>query len=154
MDVFPCSNSSRGGYSRDSDITSKLETIIYTNYALNHIHDLYPGVFINSATPLLHPHFQRRPDNREPGYSYKETGAFSAYWPTGCVVEVPVFEKLDQAEEARLGIVGIKKTPVAKLILVGDCQYGCAKVTLMEMRLLKLDGEFVWEWKKETNGKK
>ncbi|KAJ3229786.1 hypothetical protein HDU78_008826, partial [Chytriomyces hyalinus] len=78
-------------------------------------------------------------------FSYSESGAFFGGWASECAVKVPVFEKLDDQEEARLGNAGIRKRPVGSLIMKGKCSYGCAVVQLMYMQVQKLDGSVVWE---------
>ncbi|KAJ3291527.1 hypothetical protein HK104_005990 [Borealophlyctis nickersoniae] len=86
--------------------------------------------------------------NRPDEYSYQEEGLFSRFFPTAAVAEVPLFEKLREEEEARLGAAGIRKKPVAKAVLKGSCKVGCAAVELTEIKVLKLNGDVVWEWKK------
>ncbi|KAJ3078302.1 hypothetical protein HDU99_000656, partial [Rhizoclosmatium hyalinum] len=78
-------------------------------------------------------------------FGYSESGGFLGTWATGVEVIVPVFEKLSETEEARLGSVGIRKRPVGSLKMKGKCTYGCAVVQLMHMQVLKLDGTVVWE---------
>ncbi|ORY49860.1 hypothetical protein BCR33DRAFT_649159, partial [Rhizoclosmatium globosum] len=72
-------------------------------------------------------------------FGYSESGGFLGTWATGVEVIVPVFEKLSETEEARLGSVGIRKRPVGSLKMKGKCTYGCAVVQLMHMQVLKLD---------------
>ncbi|KAI9342615.1 hypothetical protein BDR26DRAFT_859256 [Obelidium mucronatum] len=78
-------------------------------------------------------------------FAYEETGGFLGTWASGVEVKVPVFEKLSQTEESRLGNAGIRKKPVGALIMKGKCSYGCAVVQLMHMQVVKLDGSTVWE---------
>ncbi|KAI8620535.1 hypothetical protein BC830DRAFT_1098725 [Chytriomyces sp. MP71] len=78
-------------------------------------------------------------------FSYTESGGLLGSWASACTVKVPVFEKLDEQEEARLGNAGIRKRPVGSLIMEGKCTYGCAAVQLMHMQVQKLDGSVVWE---------
>ncbi|KAI8824034.1 uncharacterized protein EV422DRAFT_564742 [Fimicolochytrium jonesii] len=84
-------------------------------------------------------------------YSYTERGGVFAVLGVvdEAVVVLPVFEKLPQVEEARLGAAGIRKMPVGRCELVGRCRLGCAKVELVGMRVLKGNGECVWEWRKK-----
>lgn len=79
-------------------------------------------------------------------YSYKEQG-----WPlaSSCSVIVPVYEKLSDIEEQRLGNAGIKKDVVARMHIQGECKYGCASVLLKKIQLCKLDGSVVWSWPEE-----
>ncbi|KAJ3021445.1 UNVERIFIED_CONTAM: hypothetical protein HDU68_009620 [Siphonaria sp. JEL0065] len=78
-------------------------------------------------------------------FGYNETGGFLGSWASGVEVKVPVFEKLTQTEESRLGNAGIRKKPVGALVMKGKCSYGCAVVQLMHLQVLKLDGTVVWE---------
>ncbi|TPX69351.1 hypothetical protein SpCBS45565_g02496 [Spizellomyces sp. 'palustris'] len=87
--------------------------------------------------------------NRPEEFKYEETGLFSSLMPSQAIVEVPVFEKLSETEEAKLGVSGIRKKPVGRVQLKGTCSIGCAKVELTEMRVLKNNGQVVWEWKKK-----
>lgn len=76
----------------------------------------------------------------------------SSLWPSSVEITVPVYERLNDVEEARLGNAGIKKGVVGWLLLRGECRWGCAKVWLTGMKLMRgkiSDGEIVWEWKKE-----
>ncbi|TPX74716.1 hypothetical protein CcCBS67573_g04027 [Chytriomyces confervae] len=84
-------------------------------------------------------------------FSYSESGGFFGGWASECAVKVPVFEKLDDQEEARLGNAGIRKRPVGSLIMKGKCSYGCAVVQLMYMQVQKLDGSVVWEQDEEDD---
>jgi hypothetical protein len=61
-------------------------------------------------------------------------------------VSVPVYERLSQAEEERLGASGIRKAPVGTLIMKGMCRVGCAQVKLMQVTLTKTNGDVVWTW--------
>jgi hypothetical protein len=79
-----------------------------------------------------------------PEYVYREGGVLKSIWPTSVEVEIPIFERLTDAEEARLGNAGIRKKPVGKLVMHGECQYGCAMVTLKDLKVLKTNGEEVW----------
>ncbi|KAJ3036165.1 hypothetical protein HDV00_003021 [Rhizophlyctis rosea] len=87
--------------------------------------------------------------NRPEEYSYEEEGLLAALFPQAAVAVVPVFEKLSQEEEMKLGSSGIRKKPVGKVWMRGACSYGCATVELVEFRVLKLNGDVVWEWKKD-----
>ncbi|KAJ3065644.1 hypothetical protein HDU98_010969 [Podochytrium sp. JEL0797] len=78
-------------------------------------------------------------------FAYKESGGFFGSWASGVEVTVPVFEKLSETEESRLGNAGIRKKPVGSLVMQGKCSYGCAVVQLMHMQVKKLDGNVVWE---------
>ncbi|KAJ3202127.1 hypothetical protein HDU67_000786 [Dinochytrium kinnereticum] len=82
-----------------------------------------------------------------PEYSYAETGLLSSVWATGATMELPIFERLSEEEEAKLGSSGIRKKPVGRLLLVGECEYGCAAVRLREMKVFKANGELLWEKK-------
>ncbi|KAI9105000.1 hypothetical protein DFS34DRAFT_576053 [Phlyctochytrium arcticum] len=100
----------------------------------------FPGLEISAVFDMT------RPDQ----YTFKETGLFASVMPSGCEVEVPLFEKLSQTEEARMGAAGIKKTPVGKVWMRGECSLGCAKVDLLELIVKKNNGEVVWHWKKSS----
>ncbi|KAJ3095809.1 hypothetical protein HK100_005727 [Physocladia obscura] len=78
-------------------------------------------------------------------FGYQESGGFFGSWATAVEVKVPVFEKLPEEEESRLGSAGIRKKPVGSLIMKGKCTYGCAVVKLMNLQVRKLDGDLVWE---------
>ncbi|KAL3896476.1 MAG: hypothetical protein SGCHY_004046, partial [Lobulomycetales sp.] len=94
------------------------------------------GVFVN--------------DDKE--FSYEETGWLKdILYASGCRVSCPVYEKLSQVEEARLGNAGIRKESVGQLDLVGRCLYGCASVELEEMTLRKPDGVVVWQWRRSDD---
>eukprot|EP00842_Homolaphlyctis_polyrhiza_P000540 jgi/Hompol1/1487/HPOL_005612-RA len=87
------------------------------------------------------------------GHVYEESGGIMGVYPTLAVVELPVFERLSQKEEERLGIAGIRKSAVGVLRMTGDCKYGCASVKLATMTLYALleDGSLdrqnpVWTW--------
>ncbi|KAJ3103020.1 hypothetical protein HDU97_010458 [Phlyctochytrium planicorne] len=104
------------------------------NQAIGVFEKQFPGLEMSPI--FIHGH---------PEFVYKETGMLPSLWPTGAIVEVPIFEKLSDAEEARLGGAGIRKRPVGKLVLMGECQYGCAAVKLLEMKVYKADGTLFWE---------
>ncbi|KAJ3181037.1 hypothetical protein HDU85_003739 [Gaertneriomyces sp. JEL0708] len=89
--------------------------------------------------------------NQPQDYKYEEESTFLSIMPSYALVEVPMYEKLSSLEEAKLGVSGLKKNPVGKAVLKGSCSLGCAKVTLVEIKLLKLNGDLVWEWKKKGN---
>ncbi|KAJ3386515.1 hypothetical protein HDU92_002425 [Lobulomyces angularis] len=97
----------------------------------------YPGLEISPVFVI-----------NEPNFLYEELGVFKYYFPSGCIVKVPVYEKLTQVEEERLGTNGIKKKPVGILVLLGDCEVGCAKVTLKEIRLENFKEQVIWRWNK------
>ncbi|KAI8909393.1 hypothetical protein DFJ77DRAFT_433484 [Powellomyces hirtus] len=99
----------------------------------------FPGLELSAVFDMA------RPEE----YVYKEEGLFASVMPSTAIVEVPIFEKLSQVEEAKLGGAGIRKKPVGKVQLKGACSLGCAKVELTEMRVLKNNGDVVWEWKKK-----
>ncbi len=81
-----------------------------------------------------------------PDYTYSESGFF---FPSSCTVIVPLFQKLDMEEEKKLGANGIRKEKVGFLEMKGRCETGCAKVTLTDLKVKKLDGSVVWEWTSE-----
>ena len=92
-----------------------------------------------------------------PGHVYEEQGGIGSLYPTRCVAEVPVYEKLHEEEEKRLGSAGIRKKPVGILVSRGECKYGCASVVLCELEVLKYtdEGELdrlnpIWVWKKKN----
>jgi hypothetical protein len=61
-------------------------------------------------------------------------------------VQVPVFERLSEKEELRLGSSGLEKKPVGRLLIKGECRMGCAQVQLTHLELFKQqDGKKVWE---------
>ena len=72
--------------------------------------------------------------------------AVKIFGPSQATIIIPVYEKYSQVEEERMGSAGIKKSPVGKLQIVGKCQMGCAKVTLSQMTLFKLNDEIVWNY--------
>lgn len=85
--------------------------------------------------------------NDNPEFSFEETGVLKTLlFPSGCRVTCPVFERLQQKEEERLGNAGIRKSPVGQLELVGECKWGCAQVVLKGMILRRNDGTEVWTW--------
>ncbi|KAJ3055328.1 hypothetical protein HK097_010828 [Rhizophlyctis rosea] len=86
--------------------------------------------------------------SRPEEYSYHEEGLLASILPSVAVAVVPVFEKLTEAEEAKLGGAGIRKKPVGKIEIRGSCSVGCAAVELKEMKVMKPNGDVVWEWKK------
>jgi hypothetical protein len=53
---------------------------------------------------------------------------------------------LEVEEEKRLGQNGIKKNPVGYAHLTGKCEYNCARVRLLGIKVVKLNGDLVWEW--------
>lgn len=82
-------------------------------------------------------------------YNYREYGGyfpFERMFPGNCEVIVPIFEKLSELEEARLGEAGLAKPIVARMRIRGECSAGCAKVRMQSLELYKLDGEVVWTW--------
>lgn len=98
-------------------------TALYLNSRKPQIHcsPTFNGIPV-SATFLLHqshnlftnqfPGLEMSPVfaiNYSDEFTYKETGMFADYgWPTGCIVTVPVFERLSKEEEVRLGNNGIR----------------------------------------------
>ncbi|KAJ1566468.1 hypothetical protein HK096_001349, partial [Nowakowskiella sp. JEL0078] len=72
----------------------------------------------------------------ESHFEYSEDGGAvtAALYPTSCETVVPVFERLAQVEEARLGAAGIRKRPVGLLKMRGKCKLGCAAVELVELK--------------------
>lgn len=98
--------------------------------------------------PNLDDHDKYTHDNYSE-YNYREFGGmfpFERLFPSNCEVIVPIFEKLSQLEEARLGEAGITKPVIGRLKIIGECSTGCAKVRLQKMILYKLNGEIVWTW--------
>lgn len=90
------------------------------------------------------------------GHTYQESGGFAGVYPTKCQVGIPIFERLSQLEEARIGQALLLKPAVAHLVLKGDCKVGCATASLSEMELFKVDQEkkpiwekSVWKWTKQ-----
>ena len=83
--------------------------------------------------------------NEHPDYTYEEHGI--PYFPSSCTLKVPVFERLDEEEEKKLGANGLRKEKVGFLEVEGGCEVGCARVRISKMRVLKVDGEVVWEWR-------
>ncbi|KAJ3006127.1 hypothetical protein HKX48_000293 [Thoreauomyces humboldtii] len=80
-------------------------------------------------------------------FVYEESGGF--VMASEATVEVPVFERLDEVEEAKLGGAGIRKKAVGRVRIKGTCSLGCAKVEMTEMAVFKVNGDLVWEWKKK-----
>ncbi len=85
-----------------------------------------------------------------PDFRYDEFGLLKALWIDRVEIELPVFERLDDKEEAKLGANGIRKSPVGSVVLVGRCSLNCAKVQLVCMQVKKKDGTIVWEWTPDT----
>jgi hypothetical protein len=75
--------------------------------------------------------------------------------PSRCSVELPVYEKLPEEEEKRLGKLLIEKQIVGHLVIRGDCKLGCASVTMTSIQLFKVDkdskpyGTPIWEYRRE-----
>ncbi|KAJ3412968.1 hypothetical protein HDV05_008683 [Chytridiales sp. JEL 0842] len=117
-----------------------------------HFEKQFPGLEMSAVFISRDPKFrplkrdgtqdERKEEEWEREYVYVEKGL--SFWPTGAHVEVPIFERLSEVEEARLGNAGIRKGSVGRLVLEGECGYGCASVKLKEMRVEKLDGTVVW----------
>ncbi|KAI8905418.1 hypothetical protein EDD86DRAFT_211451 [Gorgonomyces haynaldii] len=114
---------------------------------------------IHEAKPVLEKEFPGLEiavvfQNGMKGHTYDEQGGLFGFYPSECTVGVPVYEKLDALEEARLGANGIKKKPVGHLELKGTCKYGCAVVHLVGLRLYRSKDEepdytrLIWEWHK------
>ena len=78
-----------------------------------------------------------------PGHEYRENGYF---YPTEAEMMIPVYEKVSNEEEERLGSLGLSTAQVGYLKLKGKCKIGCASVTLVQMELLSLDHELIWKW--------
>ncbi|KAJ3157277.1 hypothetical protein HDU89_002689 [Geranomyces variabilis] len=107
--------------------------------ALPRFHRKFPGLELSPVFDMA------RPEE----FGYREEGLFASVMPSTAVVEVPIFEKLSEMEEAKLGGAGIRKSPVGKAVLKGKCSLGCAKVDLVEITVFKMNGDIVWEWKKK-----
>ncbi|KAJ1568579.1 hypothetical protein HK405_000380, partial [Cladochytrium tenue] len=86
-------------------------------------------------------------------FAYAESGVLAPAWPTAARAEVPLFERLSEQEEASLGSAGVRKQPVGKLVMIGTCTYGCAKVRLRELRVYSAEGRLVWEQKSKGSSK-
>ena len=89
------------------------------------------------------------------GHSYLESGSIMGWYPQACTVEIPVYQVLTRKEEETLGKALVKKPIVGILRMEGDCKVGCAKVTLKQMTLYKVNAakepdynEIVWTWSK------
>lgn len=48
---------------------------------------------------------------------------------------------------AKMHEIGVicRKSSVGRLELTGECEYGCAKVRMKRLRVLKINGDLVWE---------
>ena len=44
----------------------------------------------------------------------------------------------------KIGVI-CRKSSVGRLELTGECEYGCAKVRMKSLRVLKINGDLVWE---------
>lgn len=78
-------------------------------------------------------------------YRYSEEGLM---WPNACTVTIPVYKKLEQVEDARMGVNGIKKKEVGYLEMRGECKFGCAASTLVSLKLVAIGAEesVIWTW--------
>jgi hypothetical protein len=84
-----------------------------------------------------------------PDFVYTETSAvplLQLLYPTGCTVEVPVFQRLSDREEAELGHSGVRKKPIGRVVIRGECRYACSQVLMVEMTVVRGDGTVVWTW--------
>lgn len=88
-----------------------------------------------------------------PDFAYGETGFLNLVYPSGNYCEVPLFQKLSDREEADLGQAGVRKKPIGRVVMRGECRYGCAQVLLVEVEVLRGDGEVVWKWSLEESMK-
>ena len=91
------------------------------------------------------------------GHLYSESGTILGWYPQQCSAEIPVYQVLSRKEEETLGKALVKKPVVGVLRMDGDCQIGCAKVTLRKLTLFKVNAEknpdydaVVWEWSKRA----
>ena len=116
---------------------------VAATFLMHQAYDLFesafPGLEMSSIFNVDHADFN---------YVEHADGLLAFFGPSAASVTVPVFERLSQVEEERLGTAGIRKTPVGSLIITGRCQLGCAKVTLEEMTLMKSNGDIVWTYEK------
>ena len=120
---------------------------ILIHQAYPHFAKAFPGL---ELSPAFSP-------GKEKGHFYEEKGGLFGIYPTSCKIGIPIFERLSQLEESRIGQALLMKPVVAYLILIGDCTVGCAAANLSEMVLLKVDEEknprfdsSVWEWKRSS----
>ncbi|KAJ3109912.1 hypothetical protein HDU96_007055 [Phlyctochytrium bullatum] len=102
--------------------------------AIPHFERQFPGLEMSAIFATNHPDFD-----------YEEKGLLSTLWPTRAVVTVPIFERLPEEEEAKLGGAGIRKNPVGRIVLEGSCQYGCATVKLASIKVFTMENELKWE---------
>ncbi|KAI8901697.1 hypothetical protein BC833DRAFT_576323 [Globomyces pollinis-pini] len=86
-------------------------------------------------------------------HTYKEEGGVFGFYPNSAEAGLMVQEVLPKAEQKRLGAALLKQDPCGFLVLRGQCKFGCASVTLSEMKLYKLDSDLkpdfnqlVWKW--------
>lgn len=117
------------------------------------IHQAYPR--FSKAFPGLElsPAFSPGKD----GHFYKEEGGLFGIYPTSCKVGIPIYERLSQLEESRIGQALLMKPVVAILILTGECSVGCASASLSRMELFKVDeaknprsDALVWMWEESS----
>jgi hypothetical protein len=99
--------------------------------AVSHFQKHYPGLEISASFS----------PGKAAEHFYKEEGGFLGLFPTRCVVGIPVFEKLDELEESRLGQALLMKPIVGHLVLEGKCKMGCASATLSSLSLYRVDSQ-------------
>lgn len=116
-------------------------------------------LLIHQASPLFYQEFPGLTlapsfaPKKQLNHTYEETGGILGIYPTGCELGIPVYEKLTEIEETRLGKALLAKPSVAHLVIKGSCKVGCATAFLTEMKLFKVDSEKgilyespVWNW--------
>ncbi|TPX32518.1 hypothetical protein SmJEL517_g04346 [Synchytrium microbalum] len=104
---------------------------------------------MRQAEPIFNKHFpglELSPVFVMDGINFGYTEQSILGWASTATVEVPVYERLSQTEEVRLGTSGLRKGAVGKAYITGGCSYGCAKVVMSEIKVVKMNGEVVWHW--------
>lgn len=140
-------------------------TAIQLNYKRLYQSPTFQGVpvagtlLIHQATPLLNKQFPGleisgifAPGND--GHSYSETTTLGIY-PTACKVTIPIYERLSEQEEERLGKALLMKPIVGMLVMFGKCNAGCATASLQSLVVYKVTKDkkidyenVVWKWNK------
>ncbi|TPX44447.1 hypothetical protein SeMB42_g03197 [Synchytrium endobioticum] len=94
----------------------------------------FPGLEISSVYVVDGQHF-----------AYSESSLFGLF-ASSATVRVPIYERLPREEEMRLASAGLRKHPVGEAIISGSCSYGCAKVVITDIKVVKMNGDEVWTW--------
>ncbi|RKO99411.1 hypothetical protein CXG81DRAFT_7177, partial [Caulochytrium protostelioides] len=80
-------------------------------------------------------------DPKDPEFAFEELGWLAPFYPSSAKVTAPMYEKLSEAEESKLGGSNIKKQSVGKMVAYGTCKMGCASVQLLRVQIFKLNGD-------------